>query len=123
MSVLIVIGALAVGLALLPPVGVTVALLFVTLGALGIGNGAVFQIVPQRYPTRIGAMTGLVGAAGGVGGFLLPFGFGSLVGSTGTFATGFVLFAVVAALVASAVAYRNRTWRREWAAQPAEAAA
>ena len=124
MAVLVGLGVVGSVLAVLPPVGVTVALLFVTLGALGVGNGAVFQLVPQRYPTRIGAMTGLVGAAGGVGGFLLPFGFGSLVGATRSFAAGFVGFAIVAALVASALAYRNRTWRREWAAlRPAEASA
>jgi MFS transporter, NNP family, nitrate/nitrite transporter len=123
-SVLVLIGSLAAVLALLPPVGMTVALLFVTLGALGVGNGAVFQLVPQRYPSRMGAMTGLVGAAGGVGGFLLPFGFGALAGATGSFATGFVAFALVAGSVASAVAYRNRTWRHEWAAlRPAEASA
>ncbi len=108
------IAAMALVLALLPGLAPTVVLLFVTLGALGIGNGAVFQIVPQRYPSRIGAMTGLVGAAGGVGGFLLPFGFGTLVGTTGTFATGFVLFAVAAGLAAGSVTWRQRVWRREW---------
>ena len=41
-------------------------------------------------------LSGLVGAAGGLGGFLLPFGFGSLQGATGTFAPGFVVVAVIA---------------------------
>ena len=36
---------------------------------LGMGNGAVFQLVPQRFPERIGLVTGIVGAAGGLGGF------------------------------------------------------
>jgi NNP family nitrate/nitrite transporter-like MFS transporter len=39
--------------------------------ALGMGNGAVFQLVPQRFRKEIGVMTGLVGMAGGVGGFYL----------------------------------------------------
>ena len=39
---------------------------------LGMGNGAVFQLVPQRFPERIGVVTGIVGAAGGLGGFFLP---------------------------------------------------
>ncbi|MEX2393228.1 MAG: MFS transporter, partial [Actinomycetota bacterium] len=108
------IAALAVALATLPGLGATVVLMFCTLGALGIGNGAVFQLVPQRYPSRIGAMTGLVGAAGGVGGFLLPFEFGSLVSSTGTFATGFVLFGCASGLACAAVAWRQRVWRRSW---------
>jgi MFS transporter, NNP family, nitrate/nitrite transporter len=38
----------------------------------GMGNGTVFQLVPQRFRDRVGLMTGLVGAAGGLGGFLLP---------------------------------------------------
>jgi NNP family nitrate/nitrite transporter-like MFS transporter len=113
-AVLGFVAAAGVVLAMLPPVGPTVVLLFATLGALGIGNGAVFQLVPQRYPSRIGAMTGLVGAAGGVGGFLLPFEFGALVGATGTFTTGFVLFAAAAGLASAAVLWRQRVWRREW---------
>jgi NNP family nitrate/nitrite transporter-like MFS transporter len=108
------VAAVALALSTLPPLGVTVALLFAALGALGIGNGAVFQLVPQRFPTRIGVMTGLVGAAGGVGGFLLPFGFGSLVGATGTFATGFVVFAVAVGVATGALVFRQRVWRRTW---------
>jgi NNP family nitrate/nitrite transporter-like MFS transporter len=38
----------------------------------GMGNGAVFPLVPQRFPQRTGLVTGVVGAAGGLGGFLLP---------------------------------------------------
>jgi NNP family nitrate/nitrite transporter-like MFS transporter len=113
-AVLGIIAAMALILALLPSLALTVALLFCILGALGVGNGAVFQLVPQRYPSRIGAMTGLVGAAGGVGGFLLPFGFGVLVGTTGTFATGFVLFAAAAASAAASVVWCQRSWRRDW---------
>ena len=44
----------------------------VMMACLGMGNGSVFQIVPQRFPNEIGVMTGIVGAAGGFGGFLLP---------------------------------------------------
>jgi NNP family nitrate/nitrite transporter-like MFS transporter len=113
-AVLGAVAAVAVALATLPPLGPTVALLFLALGALGIGNGAVFQIVPQRFPARIGAMTGLVGAAGGVGGFLLPFGLGSLVSATGTFAIGFLLFGAVAGIAAAAVTWRQRIWRSTW---------
>ena len=46
------------------------------MGLLGMGNGSVFQLVPQRFPKEIGVMTGVVGAAGGVGGFFLPNLFG-----------------------------------------------
>ena len=98
-------------LAVLPPLSVTVVVMCATLGALGVGNGAVFQIVPQRYPTRMGQITGLVGAAGGVGGFLLPFGLGALAELTGGFAVGFVLFALAAGSAAGLVRRRQRVWR------------
>lgn len=113
-GVLCVVAVCAVVLAALPGLAMTVVLLFVALGALGMGNGAVFQIVPQRFPSRIGAMTGLVGAAGGLGGFLLPFGFGALAQATGSFAPGFVLFAAVAASTMASVTWRQRAWRRDW---------
>ena len=110
---LFVAGAGAV-LAVLPPLSVTVVLLCATLGSLGIGNGAVFQIVPQRFPSRIGQITGLVGAAGGVGGFLLPFGLGALTELTGGFAVGFVLFALAAGCAAGLVRRRQRVWQAAW---------
>ena len=44
-----------------------IALLFVAIGCLGMGNGAVFQLVPQRFADRMGLVTGIVGAAGGLG--------------------------------------------------------
>ncbi|HEV2759249.1 MAG TPA: MFS transporter [Acidimicrobiales bacterium] len=112
---LTVVGALAVGLASLPGLGLTVALLIVTMGTLGMGNGAVFQVVPQRFPASVGPMTGLVGAAGGLGGFLLPFALGSLQGSTGTFAAGFLVFAAAAVAASVAVSRRQRAWRTDWA--------
>ena len=112
-TAMITVAGLAAGLAVLPGLGATVLLLFVIIGALGVGNGAVFQLVPQRFPARIGAVTGLVGAAGGVGGFLLPFAFGSLEGATGSFATGFSLLAAGVFVAALAVVRRDRPWRRE----------
>jgi NNP family nitrate/nitrite transporter-like MFS transporter len=114
-GVLMVVAGLAVGLASLPGLGLTVALLMFTMGTLGMGNGAVFQVVPQRFPSAVGPMTGLVGAAGGLGGFLLPFALGSLEGSTGTFTAGFVVFSVAAVLASVAVSRRQRAWRQDWA--------
>ena len=104
------VAALAAMLALLPDLAVTTAVLFTLLGLLGMGNGAVFQVVGVRMRAHVGTMTGLVGAAGGIGGFALPFLFGSLRGSTGTFATGFVMFAIVAASTSVAVLTRYRRW-------------
>jgi NNP family nitrate/nitrite transporter-like MFS transporter len=96
-------------------VSVAVALLFVGMGLLGMGNGAVFQLVPQRFPTRMGLVTGVVGAAGGLGGFFLPTLLGAVRDMTGSYATG--LFAVSAAfLVGVAVLLElGAVWSRRWA--------
>jgi len=74
--------------ATLPDVRVAVAALFVGVGLLGMGNGAVFQLVPQRFPERIGVVTGVVGAAGGLGGFFLPSALGVVRDATGSYAAG-----------------------------------
>lgn len=102
------------GLTFLPGLAVTVLLLFLVMAAFGIGNGSVFQLVPQRFPTRIGTMTGLVGAAGGLGGFLLPFALGTIQGSTGTFAAGFALIAAAVGLASFCVNRRQRVWAAAW---------
>jgi NNP family nitrate/nitrite transporter-like MFS transporter len=62
---------------MLPVFGETVALI-VLMAALGLGNGSVFQLVPQRFPRQIGVITGIVGAAGGLGGFFLNIALGGL---------------------------------------------
>jgi NNP family nitrate/nitrite transporter-like MFS transporter len=87
-------------------------LLLVAMGCLGMGNGAVFQVVPQRFRGEIGAITGLVGAVGGVGGFYLNVILGNLKDGTGTYATGFWVFAVtaLAALVVLRLAARSWYW-------------
>jgi NNP family nitrate/nitrite transporter-like MFS transporter len=75
-----------------------------TIGALGmaavigLGNGAVFKLVPQYFPQSVGAVTGLVGAMGGLGGFFPPLALGIIRQQTGSFLWGFVLLAVFAVL-------------------------
>jgi NNP family nitrate/nitrite transporter-like MFS transporter len=70
--------------------------------ALGLGNGAVFKLVPEHFPKETGTVTGLVGAFGGLGGFFPPLVLGILRDATGGYAIGFVmlaLFAIVCLLV------------------------
>jgi NNP family nitrate/nitrite transporter-like MFS transporter len=64
--------------------------------ALGLGAGAVFKLVPEWFPDRVGAVTGVVGAAGGLGGFFPPLVMGVVKSATGGYALGFVLMALVA---------------------------
>src|SRR5262249_31205768 len=64
--------------------------------AIGLGKGAVFKLVPEYFPQSVGAVTGLVGAAGGLGGFFPPLVLGMLRQATGTFTPGFALLALFA---------------------------
>ncbi|HWN84658.1 MAG TPA: MFS transporter [Vicinamibacterales bacterium] len=98
-----------------PPLRVAVATLFLGMGALGMGNGAVFQLVPQRFPERIGLVTGIVGAAGGLGGFFLPTLLGLTRDYTGGYAAGLLTCAglfVVGTLVLLELGAR---WSLRWA--------
>lgn len=70
--------------------------------AIGLGNGAVFKLVPEYFPNAVGSVTGLVGAAGGLGGFFPPLLLGAVKQATGSFTLGFVflgLFALVCFVV------------------------
>jgi NNP family nitrate/nitrite transporter-like MFS transporter len=62
--------------------------------AIGLGNGAVFKLVPEFFPRSVGSVTGLVGAAGGLGGFFPPLVLGFVKEQTGTFVPGFVMLSV-----------------------------
>jgi MFS transporter, NNP family, nitrate/nitrite transporter len=67
-----------------------------TAAALGLGNGAVFKLVPQYFPKETGTVTGLVGAFGGLGGFFPPIELGLVKDATGTYTLGFVLLSLFA---------------------------
>jgi NNP family nitrate/nitrite transporter-like MFS transporter len=69
-------------------------------GFLGMGNGAVFKLVPQEFPHATGAVTGIVGAAGGIGGFFPPLVLGIVKDATGTFTMAFVFLVAFAWLCA-----------------------
>jgi NNP family nitrate/nitrite transporter-like MFS transporter len=100
-------------MALLPSLAWGTALLFLGMTFLGMGNGAVFQLVPQRFPNETGVITGLVGAAGGLGGFVLPSLLGGLKGLTGSFSGGFCLFALATLLATAVLSVVSQGWRQE----------
>jgi NNP family nitrate/nitrite transporter-like MFS transporter len=82
--------------------------------AIGLGNGAVFKLVPEYFPTAVGSVTGVVGAAGGLGGFFPPLVLGLVKQLTGGFALGFLLLGAfaIACLVVLVVGERARPAER-----------
>jgi NNP family nitrate/nitrite transporter-like MFS transporter len=108
------IAAVLAAMTVLPPLYSAVALLFCALGFMGLGNGAVFQLVPQRFATRVGSMTGVVGAAGGVGGFFFPVVLGWFKQYFGSFSYGFGIFAGLAALGLITLFFAQRRWIGSW---------
>jgi NNP family nitrate/nitrite transporter-like MFS transporter len=86
----------------------------------------VFQMVPQRFAREIGLVTGVVGAIGGIGGFILPNVLGQARAATGSFATGFAVLTVLAAgavLLLRALMASADGWRGSWREDAAEEAA
>ena len=98
-----------------PPLRVAVAVLFVGMGALGMGNGAVFQLVPQRFPERIGLVTGIVGAAGGLGGFFLPTLLGMAKDYTGSYRAGLLVCGGVFVVGTVVLLELGARWSQRWA--------
>jgi NNP family nitrate/nitrite transporter-like MFS transporter len=113
------IGAAYLFASRIPTLTVMVAVLVGVMVCLGLGNGAVFQLVPQCFRRQIGIATGVVGAIGGLGGFMLPTLLGQIKQSTGSFQMGFVVLGAVAlgawgllrALMAA-----HESWRASWRA-------
>jgi NNP family nitrate/nitrite transporter-like MFS transporter len=86
------------------------------MGTLGVGNGAVFQLVPQRFRKEIGVMTGLVGMAGGVGGFYLAASLGYVKGLTGAYQLGLLVFAGLCFVALIGLTMVKQRWRTTWGA-------
>ncbi|HDZ55127.1 MAG TPA: NarK/NasA family nitrate transporter [Pseudomonas xinjiangensis] len=98
------------------------ALFVVAMLGLGAGNGAVFQLVPQRFNREIGVMTGLIGMAGGVGGFVLAAGLGAIKQHTGDYQLGLWLFASLGLLALIGLLNVKRRWRTTWGSSAMTAA-
>ena len=100
----------AVVLAFHPPAEFPAGLSFVLIAlALGLGTGGVFALVAKVVdPSRVGTVTGLVGAAGGLGGYFPPLVMGGVYQATGAYTIGFVLLAAAALAVAL---YTSRAFR------------
>lgn len=95
---------------------IVLVVFMVAMAALGMGNGAVFQLVPQRFRKEIGVMTGLVGMAGALGGFYLAFSLGLVRQITGDYRWGFLVFAALALLALAGLSGVKNRWRTTWGA-------
>jgi NNP family nitrate/nitrite transporter-like MFS transporter len=94
----------------------TLVLFLAVMATLGFGNGAVFQLVPQRFRKEIGIMTGLVGFGGGVGGFYLASSLGLAQQITGSTSSGFLIFAGLAVIALLDLTSVKKRWRTTWGA-------
>lgn len=113
LSVLYIIAAamlvlVAIGL---PALWMSLGVFIIAMLALGMGNGAVFQLVPVRFGREIGVMTGLVGFAGGIGGFYLASSLGFSKQLTGSYQDGFLIFAALALVAFAGLQIVKRSWR------------
>lgn len=111
LSLPLIIGVVAV---LGEVTGATVAvwLVVVAVGAMGVGNGVILQLASEWFSKQIGLASGIVGAAGGIGGFLLPLWLGTLKEVTGSYRTGLWMFAVATVIAWGTVLVAERRARR-----------
>ncbi len=101
------------------PLGIFMGLIIAGMTCLGLGSGAVFQLVPGRFLSEIGVTTGVVGALGGLGGFFLPILLGNAKEATGSFGPGLLILAGLAFgafLSLRALSYLQEGWRTSWRA-------
>ena len=117
LTAVFIVAALALaGVSMAGSVAAALGLFVVAMLAFGSGNGAVFQLVPQRFAAEIGVMTGLVGMAGGVGGFYLASSLGLAKQYTGSFSSGFLIFAALAVVALGGLTLVKGKWRSAWTA-------
>jgi len=109
-----IVAAMMAGISTLPALSATTVMLFIAMMALGMGNGSVFQLVPQRFRQEIGVVTGIVGAAGGLGGYFLPKILGNVKLSTGSFTPGFLILSGIAIVCVLVIAVVQGRWKRTW---------
>jgi NNP family nitrate/nitrite transporter-like MFS transporter len=122
LTVVYVLAALGLAVASfkLPNAWMALGVIVFSMMSLGAGNGAVFQLAPQRFGKEIGVVTGLVGMTGGIGGFYLAASLGWAKQATGSYQPGLLAFAGLALLALAGLTGVKARWRRTWgAAAPA----
>ncbi|MEN9544649.1 MAG: hypothetical protein RLZZ598_1482 [Pseudomonadota bacterium] len=117
LSVVLIVVAATLGLiALLPPsLSLTTLLLIVCFAALGAGNGALFQLVPLRWPTTTAVAGSMIGEIGALGGALVTNALGQSKQHLGTYSWGFAMLALLALLMLTVMRAMQIRWTRTWA--------
>lgn len=103
-----------VGLITSPTLLVTTLLLMLCFAALGAGNGATFQLVPLRWPLSTAVAGGMIGEVGALGGSILPNLLGQSKQHTGSYAAGFLIYAMLACAVLIMMLVIARGWTKSW---------
>jgi NNP family nitrate/nitrite transporter-like MFS transporter len=102
------------GLMTSPPLLATTLLFMLCFAALGAGNGATFQLVPLRWPMTTAVAGGMIGEIGALGGGILPNLLGQSKQHTGSYRSGFILYAALAIVVLIVMRLVARSWTRTW---------
>ena len=114
-GIVAILGILSAAVVL--PFWIAIVVLFLIMANLGMANGAVFQLVPQRFGKDIGIMTGLVGAAGGIGGTLLIQTLGWSKGTFDGYSAGFMIFSGLVLIALTGISLVKTRWRTTWGIQ------
>jgi MFS transporter, NNP family, nitrate/nitrite transporter len=93
----------------------TTLLLMLCFAALGAGNGALFQLVPLRWPATTAVAGSMIGEIGALGGGLVPNAMGLSKQYLGSYSWGFMLFAALSLLVLGVMRFMQIRWTRTWA--------
>jgi len=112
--VVVCVSLVLIGLAGGSLVGTTL-MLILCFAALGAGNGALFQLVPLRWPTTTAVAGSMIGEIGALGGGLVPASMGLCKQYLGSYAPGFYFFAALSAVVLVVMRYMQIRWTRTWA--------
>ena len=102
------------GLMATPPLVVTTLLFMLCFAALGAGNGAVFQLVPLRWPLTTAVAGGMIGEIGALGGSILPNLLGQSKLHSGSYTWGFIIYAALAAGVLLLLRVVSKKWMGRW---------
>jgi NNP family nitrate/nitrite transporter-like MFS transporter len=94
---------------------ITTLLIILCFAALGAGNGALFQLVPLRWPLSTAVAGSMIGEIGALGGGLVPNAMGLSKQYTGTYMWGFIVFAVLAIAMLGMLRVMQLRWTRTWA--------